>query len=63
VRALAVKSGDTVSQTDEISKKAADSVAAIDVKIENIATAILKAHSEINDLYSSTQIALKDFAD
>jgi len=63
VGALAAKSEDTVSQTDEITKKAMDSVAIIDNKIENIAEAILKAHSEITDVYNSTQTALKDFSD
>jgi len=63
VRALAVKSGETVAQTDEISKKAIDSVTIIDSKVEDIAEAILKAHSEITDVYNSTQNTLRDFSD
>ncbi|MCL2741623.1 MAG: methyl-accepting chemotaxis protein [Oscillospiraceae bacterium] len=63
VRTLAEKSGETVSQTDVISRKAVDSVAVIGGKIDEIAEAIRKAHSEIIDVYKGTQDALKDFSD
>jgi len=63
VKTLAVKSGDTVSQTDTISKKAVDSVAEIDAKIENISDAISEVHSEVSDVYDRTQSVLKAFGD
>ena len=62
VKSLAEKSRTTVSKTDEISGKATDSVAEINGKVENISKAILQAHSEISDVYETTQGALKDFA-
>ena len=61
VKSLADKSRNTVSQTDVISDKAASSVAIINDKIENISDAIFKAHSEITDVYDSTQDALTEF--
>ena len=61
VKSLATKSSNTVSQTDEISGMAVDSVAVIIRKIEDISGAILKAHSEISEVYDKTQDALKDF--
>ena len=63
VKTLAVKSGNTVSQTDTISKKAVESAAEIDDKIENISEAIVEVHSEISDVYSRTQSVLDAFSD
>ena len=63
VKSLAEKSRTTVSQTDEISGKATDSVFEINGKVENISKAILQAHSEITDVYDTTQSALKDFSE
>jgi len=63
VKSLAVKSGETVSQTDTISKKAVDSVAEIDAKIDNINEAILEVHSEVSDVYDRTQSVLNAFGD
>ena len=63
VKTLAVKSGDTVSQTDIISKKAIESVSDIDDKIENISEAILEVHSEISNVYERTESVIKDFGD
>jgi len=62
VKSLAEKSRSTVSRTDEISGKATDSVFEINGKVENISKAILQAHSEITDVYETTQGALKDFS-
>ena len=61
VKSLADKSRNTVSQTDEISDKAASSVAVINSKIDSISGAILKAHAEISEVYESTQNALTEF--
>jgi len=61
VKTLAVKSGDTVSQTDTISKKAVESAAVIDDKIENISEAILEVHAEVSDVYDRTQSVLDAF--
>ena len=61
VKKLAEKSNTTVSQTDVISSKAAESVVSINDKIANISEAISQAHSEISEIYNSTQETLKDF--
>ena len=61
VKALANKSSTTVSQTDEISGMAVDSVIDITGKVEEISKAILQAHVEISEVYDSTQGALRDF--
>ena len=63
VKSLADKSRDTVSQTEEISSKASNAVVEINGRIENISNAILQAHTEITDVYDTTQSAIKDFAD
>jgi len=63
VKTLAVKSGNTVSKTDTISKKAVESAAEIDEKIANISEAILGVHSEISDVYDRTQSVLEAFSD
>jgi len=63
VKSLAVKSGETVSQTDAISKKAVASVAEIDAKIDNINEAIVEVHSEVSDVYDRTQSVLTAFGD
>jgi len=63
VKTLAVKSGDTVSQTDIVSKKAIESVSDIDAKIETISEAILEVHSEISNVYERTESVIKDFGD
>jgi iron only hydrogenase large subunit-like protein len=61
VKALANKSQQTVSQTDKISGAAAESIAAIDTKVNDISVAIARAHSDISDIYNATQDTLKDF--
>jgi len=63
VKTLAVKSGNTVSKTDTISKKAVESAAVIDEKIENISDAILEVHAEVSDVYDRTQSVLDAFSD
>jgi hypothetical protein len=63
VKALAVKSGDTVSLTDVISDKAVTSVVEINGKIDNISEAILQVHSEITGVYDRTESVLKDFSE
>jgi iron only hydrogenase large subunit-like protein len=61
VKSLANKSKQTVSQTDEISSAAAESITAINTKTTNISEAIAQAHSEIAVIQNITQETLKDF--
>jgi iron only hydrogenase large subunit-like protein len=61
VKSLANKSKQTVSQTDEISSAAAESITAINTKTTNITDAIAQAHSEIAVIQDITRETLEDF--